>query len=122
MGKLQSTASYDGAVTAYDHPEHGPVLLGVGAVAWGDHLEQTESLPKSHELRKCGMTADNIAKRDSGGQMLVIDQIKIALEVDSPADNGGGGRASTAADAEEAKQEGNALANRRKRKKKKRGR
>ena len=67
------------AVTAYDHPQLGPVLLGVGAAAWDERAEQTESLLNSHELRKHNVTVDDIAKRDGGRQMLVVDEIQIDL-------------------------------------------
>ena len=33
-------------VTAYNHSELGPVLLGVGAAAWDDRAEQTEVIAK----------------------------------------------------------------------------
>jgi hypothetical protein len=66
-------------VTAYDHKELGPVLLGVGAAAWDERAEQTESLLNLHELRKHNVIVEDKSLRDGGLQMLEVDGIKIDL-------------------------------------------
>ena len=67
------------AISAYEHPRLGTVLLGIGAAAWDDRPEQTESLLNSHELRLHGVEVDDKAARDGGGQKLVVDGIDIDL-------------------------------------------
>ena len=71
------------AITAYEHPEIGTVLLGIGAAAWDDRAEQTESLLNSHELRYHGVVVDDKAKRDSGGQKLTVDGIDVRLDFEN---------------------------------------
>ena len=66
-------------VTAVDHPQLGPVLLGVGAAAWDERAEQTESLLNSHELRKHNVVVEDKSIRDGGLQLLEVDGIKIDL-------------------------------------------
>jgi hypothetical protein len=68
------------AVTAFDHKELGPVLLGVGAAAWDDRVEQTESLFNLHELRKHNIVVNDKAIRDGGLQSLEVDGITINLK------------------------------------------
>jgi hypothetical protein len=68
------------AVTAFDHKELGPVLLGVGAAAWDDRVEQTESLFNSHELWKHNIVVNDKAIRDGVLQSLEVDGITIDLK------------------------------------------
>ena len=68
------------AVTAYDHPDFGVVLLGVGNAAWDDREEQTESLLNPHELRKFNVTVNDMARVYGGEQMLKVQTIDIPLD------------------------------------------
>jgi hypothetical protein len=69
------------AVTAYDHPVQGAVLLGVRCAGYDERAKQTESLFNSHDLRKNGVIVDNTTKRRDGGlQRLTVDGIHIKLD------------------------------------------
>jgi hypothetical protein len=68
------------AVTAYDHPALGPILLGVGCAGYDDRAEQTESLFNSHDLRKNGVVVHDTTKRDGGEQRLEVDGIHVNLD------------------------------------------
>ena len=68
------------AVTAYDHPSRGTILLGAGCAGWDDRAEQTESLFNSHDLRKNNVVVNDTAERDGGAQSLEINGIEIKLD------------------------------------------
>ena len=68
------------AVTAYNHPSRGTILLGAGCAGWDDRAEQTKSLLNSHDLRKNNVVVNDTAKRDGGTQSLEINGIKIKLD------------------------------------------
>jgi len=69
------------AICAYDRREDGTtILLGLGAAAWDDRPEQTESLVNTHVMRNNNVEVDNIARRDGGLQRLKIGSEEIPLE------------------------------------------
>ncbi len=69
------------AVTAYVSPSTGEViLLGLGATAFDDHIEQTEALVNTHSMRKNNVMVHNVARRDGGAQRLEIGPVIVDLE------------------------------------------
>jgi hypothetical protein len=69
------------AVTAYDHSTMaGIVLLGVGNAAMMENPEQIESLLNSHVLRFNGVTVHDMTERDSGRQLVQVDDLPIKLD------------------------------------------
>ena len=78
-GSPGSTLPVVSALTIYEHPDQGPILLGIGAAAWDDRVEQNESLLNSHELRRHGVDVDDITERDGGTQTITVDGIPIRM-------------------------------------------
>jgi hypothetical protein len=69
------------AVTAYVSPTTGDaILLGLGAAAFDDRVEQTEALVNTHSMRKNNVTVHNVARRDGGAQRLEIGSVVVELE------------------------------------------
>jgi hypothetical protein len=68
------------AVCAYDNKDGTTFLLGLGAAAWDDRPEQTESLVNTHVMRNNNVEVDNVAYRDGGLQRLKVGGNEIPLE------------------------------------------
>ncbi len=68
------------AVTAYDHPTKGVILVGVGNAVWDDRAEQTEALLNAHELRKHNVVVNDKARIFGGKQNLEFDEVDIPLD------------------------------------------
>ena len=68
------------AITAYDHPIQGTILLGIGVAAFNSDGSQKETLLNSHSLRKFGVEVHDVALRDNGRQCISFDGITVPLD------------------------------------------
>jgi hypothetical protein len=68
------------AMTAYEHPTMGTVLLGAGNAAMTENPEQTESLLNSHVLRFNGVMVHDTTERDGGQQLVQVEDLIIKLD------------------------------------------
>jgi hypothetical protein len=68
------------AVCAYAREDGTAILLGLGAAAWDNRPEQTESLVNTHVMRNNNVIVDNVSRRDGGLQRLKVGDEEVHLE------------------------------------------
>ena len=60
------------AVTAVEDEDGRVILLGIGEAAFDRRTTQHESLWNSHHLRSHNIVVDDVAKKDGGGQCIIL--------------------------------------------------